>query len=210
MPKVTEKHLEARRQQILDAAAACFARQGFHQTTMSDICREADLSPGAIYRYFQSKEEIIEASCAGCEQIGAAAFEAVGQGISTMQFLDTLSEKAFSDLEDPQAASGLRLQVQWWSEAMRSPQLGELLRQRSVGTWKGGLAQIVARAQEMGEIDQRLDPEAAGRVLLSMWLGLVLQKALDPAVQVQPYLEVVKAMYHGSFWRRVGGDAGSE
>ena len=52
MPKVTEAHLEARRQQILDAASACFSRQGFHQTTMQGICREVDLSPGAVYRYF--------------------------------------------------------------------------------------------------------------------------------------------------------------
>ena len=59
MPKVTQAHLEARRQQILDAAFGCFARQGFHQTTMQDICREAELSPGAVYRYFDSKEAII-------------------------------------------------------------------------------------------------------------------------------------------------------
>ena len=48
MPKVTEAHLEARRQQVLDPAFACFARQGFHQTTMDDICREAGLSAGAL------------------------------------------------------------------------------------------------------------------------------------------------------------------
>ena len=39
MPKVTEAHLEARREQILDAAAECFARKGFHRSTMHDICR---------------------------------------------------------------------------------------------------------------------------------------------------------------------------
>ncbi|MCH8191827.1 MAG: helix-turn-helix transcriptional regulator [Chloroflexi bacterium] len=50
MPKITQAHLEARRQQILDAAFACFARQGFRQTTMQDIFREADLSAGAMHR----------------------------------------------------------------------------------------------------------------------------------------------------------------
>ena len=47
MPKVLPEYLELRRQQILDAAAACFSRRGFHQTTMQDICTEAGLSPGA-------------------------------------------------------------------------------------------------------------------------------------------------------------------
>jgi AcrR family transcriptional regulator len=50
MPKVSRAHLDARRRQILDAAAACFAQQGFHRTTMQDVVRRARLSPGAIYR----------------------------------------------------------------------------------------------------------------------------------------------------------------
>ena len=58
MPKVTEAHLEARRQQRLEAAESCFSRQGFHQTTMQANCGEAGLSPGAVYRYFSSEEEI--------------------------------------------------------------------------------------------------------------------------------------------------------
>ena len=64
MPKVTEAHRAARRRQVLDAAAACFARQGFHRTTMRDIVSEADLSPGAVYGYFASKADIIEAIAA--------------------------------------------------------------------------------------------------------------------------------------------------
>ena len=54
MPKVSEAHVEARKQQIMDAAKTCFSRQGFHQTSIQDICREAELSPGAVYRYFDS------------------------------------------------------------------------------------------------------------------------------------------------------------
>src|SRR5215212_6087280 len=61
MPKVTEEHVEARRRQILSAALRCFARQGFHRTTMQDIFREADLSPGAVYSYFKSKDELVAA-----------------------------------------------------------------------------------------------------------------------------------------------------
>src|SRR5215469_137769 len=61
MPKVTEEHVQARRRQILSAALRCFARQGFHRTTMQDIFREADLSPGAVYSYFTGKDELIAA-----------------------------------------------------------------------------------------------------------------------------------------------------
>lgn len=49
----------ARREQILDAAEACFVRNGFHRTTMADLAREAAMSQGNFYRYFASKEDIV-------------------------------------------------------------------------------------------------------------------------------------------------------
>ena len=61
MPRVSEAHRYSRRRQILDAAIECFARRGFQRTSMEDIIRESNLSTGAIYSYFQSKDQIIEA-----------------------------------------------------------------------------------------------------------------------------------------------------
>ena len=62
MPKVSEEYIESRRQLILKAAIRCFSKKGFSDTTIQDIRRESGLSHGAIYRYFQSKEDIIETS----------------------------------------------------------------------------------------------------------------------------------------------------
>ena len=53
-PKVSEEHMEERRNQILDAAVATFSHKGFHQTTIEDIRLEAGLSRGAVYHYFKS------------------------------------------------------------------------------------------------------------------------------------------------------------
>src|SRR5207244_12633077 len=50
-----------RRTQILDAALVCFAKRGFHQTSMHDISAEAGISVGLIYRYFANKETVISA-----------------------------------------------------------------------------------------------------------------------------------------------------
>jgi AcrR family transcriptional regulator len=61
MPKVSERHAEARRRQILDAARVCFARGGLHRTSMQDVFRESGLSPGSVYTYFFGKEEIVRA-----------------------------------------------------------------------------------------------------------------------------------------------------
>ena len=58
MPKISPAHEQQRRDQILAAAMACFARQGYHATSMDDVVRESGLSVGAIYTYFASKEDL--------------------------------------------------------------------------------------------------------------------------------------------------------
>ena len=51
---------------------ACFARSGFHKASMQDICAEAGMSAGNLYRYFRSKEAII-AAIAEAERVRNAA-----------------------------------------------------------------------------------------------------------------------------------------
>ncbi len=52
---------EERREQIITAATAVFARRGFHEARMDDIVKESGLSKGALYWYFKSKDDIIAA-----------------------------------------------------------------------------------------------------------------------------------------------------
>ncbi len=52
---------EQRRQQILQAAGACFVTKGFHQTSVAEIARAATISMGLLYRYFPNKEAIVRA-----------------------------------------------------------------------------------------------------------------------------------------------------
>src|SRR5512141_1828028 len=88
MPKVTEEYADTRRRQIIDAAYRCFARKGFHQTTMRDIYAETGLSAGAVYNYFKSKEEIIEASFIFDYQRGRPVFEQAAGNPDPMTAID--------------------------------------------------------------------------------------------------------------------------
>src|ERR1700747_1225802 len=71
MPKVSAQYRDERRAHILAAARRCFVRNGFHQTSVQDLVREAGMSSGAIYRYFDSKDAMILAICE--ENLGAIA-----------------------------------------------------------------------------------------------------------------------------------------
>ena len=57
----TPKVVEDRREQIIDAAMRAFAQKGFTRATNKDIAREAGITPGLIYYYFESKEALLNA-----------------------------------------------------------------------------------------------------------------------------------------------------
>lgn len=197
MPKVSEAHLEARKQQILDAAASCFSRRGFHQATMQDICREAELSPGAVYRYFTSKEEIIAAMVNERRREGVAMIEAVRrERKDTLAVLDELAEVFFSKLEDTQ---GCAVDVELWAEAQSNEHVREMVDFDMCDT-AAAFTDIIQVAQRRGEVNPDLDANAVARVLNSFFLGLVLQKSINPNVEVWPYVSVIKSMMGGGFW----------
>src|SRR5689334_16589869 len=79
-----------RRSQILDAALVCFARRGFHQTSMHDISAEAGISVGLIYRYFVSKEVVISAMAERHKQEIADVLERARQAPSLLESLEIL------------------------------------------------------------------------------------------------------------------------
>ena len=80
MPRITDERREARRSEIVAAARRCFARDGFHQTSMPDIAREAGMSAGAFYRYFPSKEDVILEIAGQAFGVMAGRIGAVGEG----------------------------------------------------------------------------------------------------------------------------------
>lgn len=199
MPKVTQAHLDARRQQIIEAAQRCFTRQGFHRTSMQDICQEAELSPGAIYRYFPGKVQIIAAVCAECQEANAALIESLqSQCGSWLELLDQLVDYGFAFLAQPEAREHLRMMLQLWAEAVVSDEVNTTLQAATTGAWVEPLTQLFRKAQQDGEIASGLDPRAVAGLMLAMWHGVVLEAALNPGLDVSNYADAMKAFYHGS------------
>jgi len=195
MPKVTEAHVEARKHQILEASIRCFGRQGFHKTTMQDICTEATLSPGALYHYFPSKEEIIEAMVAERRRQGFVRIEEARRLSSTVEALDVLSG-AFGVIDD---IAGCAVDVELWGEAFRNPRIAGAL-SHDMDTVCNAFAEIIRVAQDRGDINPEVNPDSVARIMLSLFHGMVIQKSLDPAIDLKGYVEALKAMMTGRFW----------
>lgn len=214
MPKVSEAYLEARRQEILDAAIACFTRKGFHQTTMEDIFQQAGLSAGAVYRYFASKEEIIDAAVlesqrsdfetssdfAGWVEAEVERFDDFAKLIDMFNRISVQRYEPGS--EDIEMEMKLRLRA--WTEALQNPEVKEEILTR----WEhrlGLFEEIVRRAQELGQVNADLDPRAAALVILALGEGFRLLWTLDPDFDAWKWKfnAVETALYSGTFW--VGG-----
>ena len=206
MPKVLPEYLELRRQQILDAAAACFARRGFHLTTMQDICKEAELSPGAVYRYFPSKESIIEAMCEHGQNENASAMEQALASGSTLQAFEELIRLYFLELENLRSMQTCAVTLELITEAPRSEHIREWLTRRNQEV-RGYLAELVEVAQERGDIDPSLSADSVARVMQALYQGFITQKLVEPEIDVEGYTSVLRALFSGSFWR---GDSSAE
>ena len=193
MPKVSQAHLDARRQQILEAAIACFAREGFYRATMQDIVRESGLSPGAIYSYFKSKEEIIEAIADERHLRERALIAAAREQGSAASMLRDLAQGFFGALDDAEGRAQRRINIQIWAEALRNPQLHAIVR-AGVDEPRVMLAEMVAAAQERGELPAHLAPDALARVMIALFQGFILQQAWDDEADVASYVAVIEAM----------------
>ena len=68
-----------RRERIIEAAERAFVRNGFHAATMQHVADEAGMSPGNLYRYFPSKEAIVEGLCEVDRGRRAGSFDAFAE-----------------------------------------------------------------------------------------------------------------------------------
>lgn len=193
MPRVSQEHTLARRQQIIDAAYRCFARKGFHQATMRDIYEEAGLSPGAVYHYFDSKHAIIAASFDFDYQRSSDMFAAAADSPTPLAALKDLLAFLFHGLQQAAELQAGSANVQGWAEAIVNPSLHETVR-RALDTYHETTTQIILQAQVKGEIDPALDARAFAHTLLSLYYGLELQLALGLAVDVDSYTEAVQSL----------------
>ncbi|MFE9808487.1 TetR/AcrR family transcriptional regulator [Streptomyces sp. NPDC005227] len=205
MPRITEERRAARRAEIVGAARRCFSRDGFHQTSMPDIAAEAGVSPGASYRYFAGKEEIVVEIAGQAFRAMFAPVEALlaeGRPLSVSDLVasavDAVGGETVRDEAGHEVPVGelLRCGVQAWGELLRN----EGLRQHA----QDGFDQVRARmavalrgGQAAGTVPAGLDPDRGTRVVMALLHGFVLQRTAFGLTDTAGFVEDVRGFLGG-------------
>jgi AcrR family transcriptional regulator len=175
-----------RRAEILDAAARCFARTGFHQTSMQEICAEAGMSAGNLYRYFRSKEAIIAAIAERDRAQAASDFAEVDKAPDFFTGFAELGR--YYLVERSQEESALCLEIM--AEARRSPDVNRIY-QGIQADVQAGLIAVLKRAAARGELRGDLDFEKIVKVLLAIGDGIEGKRVIDPSFDPKEVIDVV-------------------
>jgi AcrR family transcriptional regulator len=205
MPKISPAHEQQRRDQILAAAMACFARQGYHATSMDDVVRESGLSVGAIYTYFSSKEDLFVALAdARAEQTLAYMNDLFRRPGRMADKCREAVDFFFQHLTDDFAPLA-RMGVEFLSEAAKSDRLKEH-QQRRIESVRQFYCWLLREAQHQGDIRTDVNIDAVAELMMALNEGVLL---LQVAGLRRVELDALKDAYVSFLNNGLGGPTGS-
>ncbi len=162
---------EETRRRIIEAAFRVFVRKGFRGTSNREIAREAGISPGLIYWYFRSKEELFQAVVEAksfafpLQQMARAMRE-----IPPREFLARVLELGRALAHDPSMVAAMRLLL---PEAIRNERVRRVFVARAIRPGLRAVADYLAAQQAQGRL-RPLDP----RIGAQLWMGLLFSQIL--------------------------------
>jgi len=189
MPKVTEAHRLAKRDEILDAALSAFRRKGFQATSMAEIIAESGMSAGAIYGHFDSKADIVRG-------VATTIVLARMNELEELSLLDPMPEPSamvraiIHGFLEPNGWPAVLLQV--WGEAVTDPSLREVANE-FFSRVRIAYANYVTRWQQqihgLSEPEARRIGEEQSPLFLSAIHGFIVQDTLFAGFDRSDYIE---------------------
>jgi len=170
----TPKVVEDRREQIIDAAMRVFSQKGFTRATNKDIAREAGITPGLIYHYFENKEALLKAIVEGRSPLRlVSSLSPQVLMLPPEVFLRFVILQVLGIVEGENFVQLLRVLL---PEVIHNPtmsQMGTGVLQRVLGF----LANYFASTMDVGELCQA-DPLLTAQVLMGCIVGFVLRRQI--------------------------------
>ncbi len=189
MRKVNQERFEERQRHIREAALACFRRAGFHQASMADICAEAQMSAGNLYRYYDSKEAIIAAICEEDRRQLTTRLERLQHSRNLFDSMLEIAGEAMSASDPEKSKFGSEI----LAEAARNERIAEIVRRHNAAITEV-CSEALRRAQAVNLVDQRLDAELAATILATAAEALSTRLALFPELDAKACLDMFKLL----------------
>lgn len=179
MPRLSDQTRAQRRQHILASAWRCFAENGFHATSMDEVIAASGMSSSAVYRYFRSKEELIDATAEEGITRVQNIFKALLDTTPTptpRQTVSAVVDELHGRADSPDYDLS-KLVLQTWAEAARKPALRDHARTLYDAS-RVQMTELAARWRDEGLLAQDADPEATATALFTLMHGLIVSRHL--------------------------------
>ncbi|MFT8638117.1 MAG: helix-turn-helix domain-containing protein [Pseudoclavibacter sp.] len=188
MPRVSERYRDRQSLTISIAARRCFARKGFHATTMDEIIAETGMSPATVYRYFPSKAALVEAVCV--QKVGEVAAyidELTEQDdMPTPGAVLSVTVRALTHATEPGAddeAQVAYLALNVWAELRLNPEL-RTSATPAYAYLRAGILRAALRWEQEGRLRAGLTPGAAATVVWKFVLGFIADEVISNATDL--------------------------
>src|SRR5215813_10828665 len=176
MPQPQTDSVSDRRCQILDAALVCFAKRGFHQTSMHDISAEAGISVGLIYRYFENKEAVISAMADRHKKEISEVLQRAKQAPTLLESLEILFTAHCCEDATRLVSAFV---VDLYAEASRNPRVADLVRD-VLETAMAGVTELISKAPEGKNGASGLTPNEKSELIFAGARGMLMYDVLQP------------------------------
>jgi AcrR family transcriptional regulator len=195
MPRTTPQYEQAQEKRIILGAAQVFADYGYQQTTIDRIGQALQLSKGAIYIYFKSKEDLfIRVLQWIYEQRFTALAEAFQEDDSVQVKFGKILDRLCALVSHADRVF-IRLWIEGFLESEHMPRL-EAIKTASRQQFTQLLHGLLQEGQRAGEVDPRLNLDHATAAIMAFADGLMLH-SLMPGWGIDP--QRVRAILQESF-----------
>lgn len=180
-------------QRILEAAQTCFVRSGFQGASMQQICAECGMSPGALYRYFPSKEAIVAAICEADREDEMTCFAVFRDATSAV---DGLVEGAMAHISHTHNKGSAALFAEMRSESNRNETIRDTVdsHKQEIAVMIGAL---VNGAIERGEINPAVSVPTLMAILMSIGEGIAINDLPERGIPLDEIEKALRAMLVG-------------
>jgi AcrR family transcriptional regulator len=180
MTEAGERRADTTRHRLIAAAAHQFAHRPYSMVSLDDILAEAELTKGAMYFHFPSKQALALAIIDDLTEISQAAVtELLARKMSGLETLiDLVYLLAVQDTQHEVARAGVRLLDTLDDTTAVSPAL--------LQTWIEFITTLIQKAVTESDVVNEHDPEDIAKMLVSLWVGTRRISNLD---QPEHYLD---------------------